>query len=235
MQKIEREAPGLLSLAKKAQFAVSRHGLEGVSAKVALVLDRSGSAAGLYDSGTMQKAAERILAVATQFDDDGSIDVFGFHDSAFRVGDLTLSNYQGGINQLFRRKSQYGGTDYGAAIGAVTSHFFAGGMFSKRPDLSVPVYVAFLTDGMTQNQRKALEAGRESSNYPIFFQTVGIGDPYHFDFIKKQLNNHGGRLDNFGFFSTPDIGGMPDGPLLDGLLNEFPGWITRAREEGVLR
>jgi uncharacterized protein with von Willebrand factor type A (vWA) domain len=42
-EKLERQAPELVSLAKKAQFNLSRHDLEDQRAKVALCLDHSGS------------------------------------------------------------------------------------------------------------------------------------------------------------------------------------------------
>lgn len=60
------------------------------------------------------------------------------------------------------------------------------------------------------------------------------GDPADFRFIADKLNNHGGRVDNFGFFTHPDIAQMPDMALLDGLLNEDPGALTGMRAAGTL-
>lgn len=240
MEKIEREAPGLVSLAKKAQFAVSKYDLGDVNAKVALVLDYSYSAEDLYRSGAIQAAAERILAMATQFDDDGAIDVFFFHNDAWYAGELTLSDYQGGVNRLVGNK-RMGGTNYAAAFDAVTEHYFPAGKkgrfgFGKtsEPDLSVPVYVAFLTDGATSDEYGALTAAKASSEYPIFFQSVGLGNASYFSFIENSLNNHGGKVDNFGFFTAPDIAALSDVALLDGLLNEFPGALDKMKAAGTL-
>lgn len=239
MEKIEKQAPGLVSLAKKTQFSLSKHDLTDVKAKVALVLDLSGSADWLYENGTMQSVAERILAVGTQFDDDGAIDVFFFHNSAWHAGELDISNYQGGIDRL-RRNKNYGGTDYAAAFDAVREHYFPekrSGLFGRKQeaDVSEPVYVAFLTDGQTQDERRALEAAKKSSEYPLFFQSIGLGHPTQFRFLSDSLNDHGGKSDNFGFWTSEDITKVNDQALLDGLLNEFPAALRSMRSQGILR
>lgn len=238
-QKIEREAPELVSLAKKAQFAVSKYNLDEVRAKVAIVLDVSGSAEHLYRSGAMQRAAEKILAVATQFDDDGDIDVFFFHHEAWYAGTLGLADYKGGIQRLLGN-SRWGGTEYGQAFRTVTKHFFEPskkGLFGRKKapvSSGEPVYVAFLTDGESQDEHDALRAAQESSDHPIFFQSIGIGNARYFSFIKDKLNNHGGRVDNFGFFSAEDLDKLSDVQLLDGLLNEFPAALDKMRAAGTL-
>ena len=80
--KVESQAPELVSLAKKAQFNLSKHGLDDARAKVALCLDHSGSMRQAYASGQVQALAERVLALATQLDDDGAVDVFFFGTEA---------------------------------------------------------------------------------------------------------------------------------------------------------
>lgn len=253
MEKIDASAPQLVDLVKKTQFALSKYDLTDTCARVALVLDYSFSARGLYDVGAMQAAAEKILAVATQFDDDAAVEVFFFHDSAIYAGELTLENYRGGIGKLAKKCGvQWGGTDYAAAFAAVTEHYFGPAqgapkpkrLFSRRtptPEagpaaapVDLPVYVAFLTDGATSNPRAALDAARASSQYPIFFQSVGLGDAGTFTFLAEGLNNHGGPIDNFGFFTAPDIAAMKDMALLDGLLNEFPAALRSMRTAGLL-
>lgn len=242
MEKIEQQAPELVSLVKKAQFALSKYDLTGVSARVALVPDFSGSAAPLYSRGVMQSAAEKALAVASQFDDDGTIEVFPFHHDARYAGDLTLENYLGGIDRL-TAGHRMGGTDYARAIAFVTNHYFGPskaarrGLFARKAQPAASselVYVIFLTDGETENEAAALAAARASSEHPIFFQTIGMGNPDNFEFIADKLNNHGGRVDNFGFFTHPDISKMPDMALLDGLLNEFPRALAAMRAAGTL-
>ena len=261
MEKIQAEAPALVDLAKKAQFSINKHGLEGQVARVALVLDYSGSADSLYHEGTMQAVAEKVLAVATQFDDDGEIDVFLFHGVAWFAGSLNLSNYRGGIQRLIAGKDM-GGTNYAAAFDVVREYYFPSGevdpiapvavakrgLFGRRKggsatatpapsveiDTTLPVYVAFFTDGQTSGEPAALKAARRTSEHPIFFQSIGMGQADRFGFLKRDLNDHGGRVDNFGFFTHPHIASMGDAQLLDGLLNEFPGALEKMRRAGTL-
>ncbi len=97
------QAPELVSLAKKAQFNLSKHGLEGQAAKVALCLDHSGSMRPVYASGQMQALAERVLALSTQLDDDGSIDVFFFDTDAVYAGEIGVTDYAGAVDRLRAR------------------------------------------------------------------------------------------------------------------------------------
>lgn len=65
-----------ISLRKdKVKIVLEKKKLTGVRAKVGLVLDISGSMRSLYKIGEVQEAVERIAAVASQFDDDGSLDI----------------------------------------------------------------------------------------------------------------------------------------------------------------
>ncbi len=58
---------------RKEQVAVSlrKHGAEGVTARVVLILDASGSMSLLYSKGVVADVVERMAAVAAQLDDDG--------------------------------------------------------------------------------------------------------------------------------------------------------------------
>ncbi len=65
----------IVDLSKKAAFAANRHGIEGQRAQVVLVPDISAPMNGLYKSGVIQRAIERILGLAVAFGDDGQIDL----------------------------------------------------------------------------------------------------------------------------------------------------------------
>ncbi|HEY0038586.1 MAG TPA: TerD family protein, partial [Longimicrobium sp.] len=68
-KKMAEKAPQLLSLAKKAQLTLEKKGLSSHRARVGLVLDISASMTALYREGKVQLLAERVLALATRFDD----------------------------------------------------------------------------------------------------------------------------------------------------------------------
>ncbi len=50
-----------------------------------------------------------------------------------------------------------------------------------------------------------------------------------------KLDELSGRLiDNAGFMHVNDLDEIEDAELYDRLLNEFPHWLAKAREKGIL-
>lgn len=247
MEKLEQAAPSLVKVARKVQFKKSQLGLEDQVAKVCLVMDRSISYEGFYAGrpSRAQQLLETILAVASQFDDDGEMEVFGFHTEGWYAGDVSIGDFDGAVERLFKG-SRFGGTHYAPVIEQVTNHYFTKrkGLFRKAPTDDVPVFAVFLTDGAPQDPDRAVKAGVESSQHPVFFQSIAEGPrPDEFDFLAGKgryagrganLNDHGGKVDNFGFWTSTDIVGTPAGELLSGLLNEFPQALVKMRTAGVL-
>lgn len=123
LDKVQRQAPGLLPLAKKADDKVREYGLDGERAKFALVLDySSGPMRRKYDNDSMQRLAEKVIALATRFNDDGVIDVFLFGSKAWHAGPLGIDDYENGINRLIGGKAM-GGTDYDYAFDKVLDYY----------------------------------------------------------------------------------------------------------------
>jgi hypothetical protein len=122
LSKIEREAPELLSLAKIADEAISLHRLRGQKSKVALALDFSLSMSNEYKKGTVQRLAEKVLALATQLDDDGAIDLFLFDTQADYLGEVTLANFRDIIAQ-FTKGRRMGSTNYADLFRKLVAHY----------------------------------------------------------------------------------------------------------------
>lgn len=238
-EKVQSTAPALVSLYKEAGAALENAGIT-TPAKVALVLDYSGSMSRLYQSGFIQTIAEKILSLGLRFDDDGDIEVFLFDSGATYAGSLSLEDYQGGIDRLTRGR-RMGSTNYAAAIEAVVGHYSPQGkkFFSRKTAaMTEPVYVAFFTDGEPDSRPAAERAIREASDKGVFFQFVGLGDQ-RFDFLEKLDALPGRALDNAGFFSvSPQEISNPNASnevLYDFMLKEFAGWIPQARSAGYIR
>lgn len=64
----------------------------GIKARVALVLDYSGSMSQQYKSGEVQQVLNRIMPLALNFDDDGSFECWAFAEKALRLNDVSLDN-----------------------------------------------------------------------------------------------------------------------------------------------
>ena len=54
--------------------------------------------------------------------------------------------------------------------------------------------------------------------------------------ILKEIDTMGGRvIDNANFFHVDDLGKNTDNQLYELLMNEFPSWLNKARQKGILK
>jgi stress response protein SCP2 len=232
-KKLAEQAPYLISLAKPVAVSLAKHKLEQVKAKVAFVLDASGSMTSQFKRGNVQAVLERIAVLATQFDDDGQMDVWGFAERHKKYPDVSLSNLKGYISSiqssgkrgLFELLPTLGGTNNEPPVMNEIVDTFKG---SKEP-----VYIVFITDGGISKTRAIKEAIRESANYPIFWKFVGLGGSNYG--ILENLDDFTGRLiDNTDFFPIDDFQGISDEVLYDKLLTEFSGWLSEAKRKSII-
>lgn len=229
LDKVEAQAPGLVSLAKTAAVSLDKKGLTGHRAAVYLVLDHSGSMQGHYLSGDVQKLAEQALGLAVNVDDDGTVPVVFFSNSAAPATPIGLDDYAGAIQRLHTQQG-WGGTHYSTAMHAVIDHYTASGA-------SDPALVVFQTDGNPQDKIKTEALLKTASKLPIFWSFVGFGD--EMDFLRKLDNlrvGFGGRkVDNASRFETGrNPSAVSDGDLYDGIMHEYPKWLADARRAGIL-
>ena len=95
------------------------------------------------------------------------------------------------------------------------------------------MFVIFLTDGGNADKPASADVLRELSAQPVFMQSVGIGKE-DFPFLHKLDELPGRVIDNAGFMHVNDLDAIKDAELYDRLLNEFPSWLTKAREQGMI-
>jgi len=245
LNKIEEKAPGLLSLAKTAQKSLADYGLNGQVAKVALVLDYSGSMGQQYKNGAMQRLAEKALVLGTQLDDDGAIDFFVFDSAAAHLGEITIDNYKGSIDRLTKGR-RMGTTNYAAAFRTVRDHYgLAGGTTEKRgffgkktvtnaaAKADQPVYAIFLTDGAPDSKAAAVKAITEVSTAPIFWKFLSIGrEPM--DFLQKLDDLTDRFVDNADYKPIGDVDKFSDNDLFEALLDEYPEYLNEIRAKGLI-
>lgn len=254
LEKISGEAPSLLSLAKTAYQAVDTSGLNGQKAKVAVVLDFSGSMAAVYRSGAMQRLVEKVLALATQFDDDGAIDFFVFDTRASYLGEISIGDFPGSVDRLTRGRSM-GTTNYAHAFLTVREHFgfvpqpppmpkrglfgllkgpaAAGNPPAATPS-EIPVFVLFLTDGAPDSKESAMQALTEVSSAPIFWKFLSIGSK-SIAFLEKLDDMKQRFVDNANYEPIGDVDAISDSLLFKKMLQEFPEWLGEARAKRLLK
>ncbi|WP_079110927.1 vWA domain-containing protein [Streptomyces roseifaciens] len=234
LTKVEKSAPGLVSLYKAAGVSLEKQGLTGQRAAVYLVLDRSGSMREFYRNGTVQHLAEQALGLSANLDDDGTVPVVFFSTDVDGVAEIDLGNYEGRIGELHSSMGHMGRTNYHWAMEAVIEHY-------KNSGSTAPAFVIFQTDGGPYSKPAAERALCESANLPIFWQFVAFGDPEGkgFDFLRKldDLPVPEKRVvDNAGFFHAGrDPKSLTAAQLYAELMVEFPDWLKEARAAGIVK
>lgn len=94
-----------------------------------------------------------------------------------------------------------------------------------------PAFIVFINDGGCKRTIKKPVIA--SSDKPLFWQFVGIGDS-NFEVLEKLDEMDGRYIDNANFFHIKDIETISDNELYDLLLNEFPDWLKEAKEKNVI-
>ncbi|MET9481302.1 VWA domain-containing protein [Streptomyces sp. NPDC006638] len=233
LRKVEETAPALVSLYKTAAVSLDKHGLGDQRAAVYLVLDHSGSMRDYYKDGSVQALAERVLGLSAHLDDDGTVPIVVFSTDIDAEAEISLANHVGRVDEIVGTLGHMGRTNYHLAMDAVIDHHLAGGA-------TAPAFVVFQTDGGPTSRLAAERYLCKAAGLPIFWQFIGFGDPRgrQFDFLRR-LDELAvpakRRVDNAGFFPA---GRSPrrvaDSTLYDRLLGEFPRWLRRARELGIV-
>ncbi|MEK5235526.1 VWA domain-containing protein [Paenibacillus sp. FSL L8-0470] len=218
-----------IDLRKKiVQFTLEKKQLTGVTARVGVVLDISGSMRDLYTRGIVQEVVERILAVACKFDDNGSLDVWVYDNEFSRLPPVTERDFEQYVQRhILKNPSihKFGRNNEPPVMEDVIRKY------TKEDKDSTPVFIIFINDGGVLKLTKKVIM--KAAVQPIFWQFVGIGNS---DFeVLEGLDNMTGRVvDNADFVHLDRIEGVSDDELYDRLLNEFPHWLKAAKDKRIL-
>ena len=230
-KKVADKAPGLVSLAKKASVSLKKSGLEGVRAKVGLVLDASGSMNSQYRKSRVQEVVNRLIPLAVHFDDNGGLDCWAFAADTLQLSEVGLGNYSDFINTDNDgwRKWKVGAR-INCEVKAIQKviDFYRAGIKD-----GIPVYILFISDGGVSENKKIEKLIRDAASLPIFWQFVGIGGRNYG--VLEHLDDLAGRVvDNCDFFALDDLHDVTEEALYERLMTEFPRWIRNARSAGII-
>lgn len=225
-KRLLEEAPKLVSLAKPIQLSLERNNITDITARVGLVMDISGSMTQRYKNGTVQMVVNKVVPLALQFDTDSKLDFWYYGTHTKEMPEVTVHNYETAVPKDWK------GLMY--SVGA--SNFEPEAIekvIEKYKKSKVPAYVIFITDGGVGGRKKIENLMIEASNYPIFWQFVGVGG-YGYGILKKLDELKGRIVDNAGFFAIDDFKTISDIELYDRLLSEFPLWLKAAKEKNII-
>lgn len=226
----KEESQNLLDLRKdKVELCLQKNKLLDTKARVAVVLDYSGSMRELYQNGNVQATLERLLPIALNFDNNGAMEVWIFENSYQRLPDANMQNYYGYVDrEILRKGFRMGGTNYAPVMKDVVKKYIV-----EEP-APIADYVIFITDGDCSDRTGAKEELIRNSKTPIFWQFVGIGGA-RFDFLQRLDEMSGRYVDNANFFALNDILDISDDEIYDRLLKEFPSWLKQPKVESLIQ
>ena len=229
-KKIQENAPALISLVKPLKVELEKRNLLDTVAKVALVLDISGSMGSSYRDGTVQEIVNKILPIAVQFDDDGELDFWYYGSRCRRMPSVNMTNYKNAVPYDWEDLMKELG--YGNNEPVVMEEVIQEYNDYETYDEMLPAYVIFVTDGGVSRTNDIKRLLIESSRGPIFWQFVGVnGSGYG---ILEDLDTMSGRyIDNANFFALDDFRSVDNSELYSRLLNEFPDWLKEAERKGI--
>lgn len=205
----------LVDLSKKKGINLSKQ-----VARVAAVMDYSGSMRGLYRDGNVQRAMSRLMPIALRLDDDGELQSWLFHDNYVRIPDnMSLTNFSDYVKMVLLAKGgKMGGTNYAPVLEDIKRYYI-----NENPDSS-PVFVIFITDGTNFDKRQTDKIIRELSKTNIFIQFIGIGYT-SFDYLEKLDDLSGRECDNTGFIKVADFDRLSDEELYDKVMEQYFDWL----------
>ena len=228
----KEEALNQLNLRKETLgISLKKQVNRDIMARVAVVMDQSGSMRHLYRDGTVQSVIERLLPLAIQFDDNGELDMWLFSNSFKRINSITEQDFFGYVDREImnnRANQLWGGTNYAPVLRDILSKYV------EQEPANIPSYVIFVTDGENFDHLEAEEVVRALSYENVFIQFIGIGNE-SFKFLRKLDTMDGRFIDNANFFAIEDVRQVTDEWLYDKLLAEFPQWEQLARAKGMIK
>lgn len=232
LQKAEKTGnASIIDLTKKSLVQLEKKNLLDVQARIALVLDASGSMNWQYKNGDVQKVVNRLMPLAISFDNDGSFECWSFAQYTTQLDDVTLTNVTDFINQTRRGWKNW---QVGARINEEIPAIEAVINYYQQFNDGIPVYVLFISDGGVGSGRHMQKLLTEAAKLPIFWQFVGIGGRSYG--VLEKLDDMTGRVvDNCNFFDLDSITSISDERLYELLLEEFPMWLNAAKAKQVIR
>ncbi len=225
-KKLQQGAPKLVSLAKPLKVVLEKRKLQDCVARVALVLDISGSMNTSYKNGTVQTIVNKTLPLAVQFDDDGELDFWYYGTTCRKMPSVNMNNYESAVPEDWKDlRRSLGGSNNEVLVMNDIMNTYKG--------TKLPVYVLFITDGGVSNSSGISKILKDASKEPVFWQFVGVSGR-NYGILEKLDTMQGRYVDNANFFALDDFMKVGNEDLYDRLLNEFPQWLREIKEKHMI-
>ncbi|WP_327114121.1 VWA domain-containing protein [Nocardia sp. NBC_01730] len=206
----------------------------GIRARVVLVIDKTGSMNRQYRDQVVHRVVQRMIPVATQLDDDGTLEAYLYARFFAKLPDIEVEHGDEWAQTFLHLSGTHAGIDYNRIGGRNDELPIMRDIIDSLRSGDRPTLVLFFTDGGFANRREIAALMREASRLPAFWQFIGLGRANYG--LLRSLDEMTDRVvDNAGFFALDDIDQIDDTVLYARLLGEFPDWLRAARVAGILR
>lgn len=205
----------------------------GTRARVVLVIDKTGSMQKLYRGGTVHRVVERMIPVATQLDDDGTLEAYLYALTFAKLPDITVDGGDRWAQTYLHLTGTHDGIDYDSIGGRNDELPVMRAVIDTLTAGAAPTLVLFFTDGGFAKKREIAALMREAAALPAFWQFIGLGKA-NFGVLRTLDDLDGRIVDNAGFFALDDIDQVDDAELYRRVLGEFPDWLRAARTAAIL-
>ncbi len=224
-----------LDLRKKevAKVLLSK-GAQNERARVVLVIDKTGSMSREYSSGNVRRVVEKMVPVAIQLDDNGSLEAYLYAVTFAQLPDVRVEYLDRWLDDFIHLSGHHQGIDYNAIGGYNDEIPIMDEIIATLKHQQQPTLVLFFTDGGFHKKKEITNLMKKAASLPAFWQFVGIGRN-NFGILEKLDEMSGRVVDNCGFFAVSDIDRIDDSELYRRLLHEFPDWVRAARAQGIVR
>lgn len=214
-------APGLLPVATEANRALTAAGIGNRRAAVYLVLDHSYDMRELYESFTVQAFAERVLALAANLDDDGTVPVVFSGQREPFTEDLSLANYRGRIGQLHTQVG-WDRSQVDEAMRSATNHYQESGAVD-------PALVITHVGDEPDDKAAARTLLQNSATLGVFRIFIGFGRG-KMAFYKNLNSSNSATFRNVAFYNAGrNPGAVPGEQFYAELVSGSSAWSRSHR------
>ena len=219
LSKVEAQAPALLATTRQASQALARSGAADQRAAVYLILDHDWAMKELYESFAVQAFAERVLALAVNLDDDGTVPVIFSSGNEPFMEEIRLDNYRGRIGQL-HTQVDWGWGNVGSAMRAAVDHYQESGAGD-------PAFVIVQVGDEPWDKSEFRSLLQNTASLGVFWLFVGFGRG-KLAFFKNLNASTAARFTNVAFYeASKNPGAVPGEKFYVGLVDAFGAWMSR--------
>ncbi|WUH92779.1 VWA domain-containing protein [Streptomyces sp. NBC_00433] len=219
LSEVEAQAPALLAATRQAGLVLARSGAAARRAAVYLILDHDWAMKELYESFAVQAFAERVLALAVNLDDDGTVPVIFSSGNEPFMEEIRLDNYRGRIGQL-HTQVDWGWGNVGAAMRAAVNHYQDSGAGD-------PAFVIVQVGDEPWDKSEFRALLQNTAGLGVFWLFVGFGRG-KLAFFKNLHASTAASFTNVSFYeASKNPGAVPDEVFYAGLVDAFGTWMSR--------